>query len=152
MAVSFEFAKADCVLRMTLDGELTDPILLDTWQKATRVATALPPCKTIVDLSGITAVKVSNEVVAMLARTPPVRPHEHTQVYVAPRDVLYGMSRMFQIMSDQTRQNLRIAHTMDEAYELLGVKSPKFLPISNPVREPGLPTKSQAPISERKTG
>ena len=25
MAVSFEFAEADCVLRIALDGELTDP-------------------------------------------------------------------------------------------------------------------------------
>jgi len=152
MAVSFEFADDVRVLRMTLDGELTDAILLDIWQQAISVATALPPCKSIVDLSGITEVKVSTDTLTRVARTP-VRPHQQTQVFVAPRELLYGMSRMFQILSEQTRHDLRIVHTIDEAYKLLGIEPPKFLPVSIPDRKPGLPTELPAPNSQsRKMG
>lgn len=131
MAVTFEFAEAECLLRITLDGQVTNAILLDVWSKATRIATALPPSKTIVDLSGIKQLEVSSDLIASLARVKPVRPRGDVQVFVAPGEVIFGMSRMFQILSEPTRHNLQIVRTMREAYELLEVDSPAFVPIGD---------------------
>ena len=130
MTVSFEFAEADRLLRMTFEGELTDPILLDAWRQAIKIATAFPRCRNIVDLSRISLLGISNDVIVTLARTRPVWSDDPLQVFVAPTDAVFGVSRMFQILSEQTRSNLRVVHTMDEAYKLLGVESPQFVPIS----------------------
>ena len=131
MAVTFEFAEAECLLRIMLDGQVTNAILLDVWSKATRIATALPPSKTIVDLSGINQLEISSDLVASFARVKPVRPHDQVQIFVAPGEVVFGMSRMFQILSESTRHHLHIVRSMREAYELLGVESPAFVPISD---------------------
>lgn len=148
MAVTFEFAEAECLLRITLDGQVTNAILLDVWSKATRIAAALPPSKAIVDLSGVRQLEVSSDMVASLARVKPVRPHDQVQVFVAPGEVVFGMSRMFQILSEPTRHNLQIVRTMREAYELLGVESPAFVLISDTEIE-NCPAKPSAASSDK---
>jgi hypothetical protein len=40
------------------------------------------------------------------------------------------LSRMFQMLGEETRSDSHIVHTMDEAYQLLYVQSPKFVPVS----------------------
>lgn len=131
MAVTFELAEAECLLRITLDGRVTNAILLDVWSKATQIAAALPPSKTIVDLSGIKQLEVTSDLVASLARVKPVRPRDYLEVFVAPTEVVFGMSRMFQILSEPTRHNLQIVRTMREAYDFLGLASPTFVLISD---------------------
>jgi hypothetical protein len=160
VAVTFELAEAECLLRITLDGRVTNAILLDVWSNATRIATALPPSKTIVDLSGITELEVSSDLVASIARVSPVRPRDYREVFVAPREVVFGMSRMFQILAEPTRHNLQIVRTMREAYEFLGVESPAFVLISDTdIKEcPAKPSStstvksgSEVPNGERKS-
>jgi hypothetical protein len=36
---------------------------------------------------------------------------------------------MFQVLSERTRKNVHVVRTMDEAYKLLGLDSPKFVPV-----------------------
>ena len=52
------------------------------------------------------------------------------RVFVAPKDLIYGMARMFQILGEATRPDLPVVRTMDEAYSLLQVESPEFSPVS----------------------
>jgi len=132
MAFSFEFAEAEQVLRLTFTGELTDSILLDAASKARVVALSLPPCKSIVDLSCVTSYQVSTPVVMRFAESPPVRPDQPSPVIVAPKDVSFGMSRMFEMLSHGVRPNMHVVHTMNEAYKWLGVESPDFHTIGAP--------------------
>jgi hypothetical protein len=44
--------------------------------------------------------------------------------------MVYGSIRMFQVLSENTRKNVHVVRTLDEAYKLLGVESPKFTPVS----------------------
>jgi len=131
MAVSFELDEADHVFRMTFNGELTDDVMLDARARFLKLKQAMPAYTNIVDLSAVTRYEVSSRLIGALAGIPPAQLHEPI-VVVAPSDVAYGASRMFQIMSEQVRQGLHVVRTMEEACELLGVKSPKFLPISSP--------------------
>ena len=43
---------------------------------------------------------------------------------------MYGLMRMFQMLSDLTRPDLCVVRTIDEAYRLLRVESPEFSPIN----------------------
>ena len=128
MVVCFEFAEAEGVLRLTLSGEMTDQAVMEVWSKGRGVAASFPSCKTIVDLSGLTRLDVSTSAVTKLARSH--SPDLPTRVFVAPKDVVYGMARMFQVLSENTRKNVHVVRTMNEAYKLLGVKAPKFIPVS----------------------
>jgi hypothetical protein len=128
MVVSFEFAKTEGLLRVSLSGKITEQVLMDLWSKGRDVVASFPACKSVVDLSGITQLDVSTDAITRLARSH--APELPTRVFVAPKDVVYGTTRMFQTLSENTRKNVHVVRTMDEAYKLLGVGSPKFIPVS----------------------
>ena len=48
---------------------------------------------------------------------------------------MFGLARMFQILSSETRPNFRVVRTMDEALDLIEVKSPMFSPIDADLSE-----------------
>ena len=57
---------------------------------------------------------------------PPVFGGASLGVIVASKDLIFGMARMFSILGEESRPHLRVVHTMEEAYELLGIASPQF--------------------------
>lgn len=128
MLASFEFAESDNVLRLTLSGEATDDAVLGLWSKGTDIGTSFPSCRTIVDLSGISRLDVSTRAIETLARRQSL--DLPTRVFVAPVDSIYGAARMFQLLSENTRKNIHVVRTMDEAYKVLGIESPKFAPVT----------------------
>jgi hypothetical protein len=128
MVVCFEFAEAEGVLRVTLSGEITDDAVMELWSKGRGIVESFPACKSIVDLSGLTHFNVSTSTIMKLAMSH--SPDLPTRVYVATKDVVYGSTRMFQALSENTRKNVHVVRTLDEAYKLLGVESPKFTSVS----------------------
>jgi hypothetical protein len=78
----------------------------------------------------VTKFDVSSDAIRELARRPPILPSSFMRIIVVPQEYLYGMMRMFQILSDQARPELRVVRTMDEAYRLLLIESPEFSPVS----------------------
>jgi len=48
-----------------------------------------------------------------------------------PRDFTYGLARTFQILTQETRPELQVVRTMEEAYRLLEVCSPEFHPLDD---------------------
>ena len=40
---------------------------------------------------------------------------------------MYGMSRMYSMLTEERRPNRQVVRTMEEAYELLGVTSAQFV-------------------------
>jgi len=129
MDFAFEFAEAENLLRLTLTGEMTDAGVMELWSKGVPIAAAHSSCRLIVDTTGVSRFGVSPKAVTMLAKKHsadlPMR------VIVAPSDVLYGTSRMFQTLTESTRQNVHIVRTMKDAYKVLGVESPKFVSITS---------------------
>jgi hypothetical protein len=124
MVVCFEFAEAEGVLRVKLSGEITDDAVMELWSKGRGIVESFPSCQSIVDLSGLTHFNVSTSTIMKLAMSH--SPDLPTRVYVATKDVVYGSTRMFQALSENTRKNVHVVRTLDEAYKLLGVESPKF--------------------------
>jgi hypothetical protein len=128
MGFVMDFDAANNILRVTIDGHITDAILFDGYAAMARCVAFHPACHSIADFSPAISADFSSEAIKQLAAAPPL-PTAALRILVAPADSVYGMARMFQILSEETRPNLHIVRTMDEAYSLLQVKSPEFNPL-----------------------
>jgi hypothetical protein len=117
------------ILRVTLEGRLTDAILIGSHAAAAEYVASHPPCRGIVDFTEVAKFEVSSFAMRELANGAPAFPPASMRVLVAPRDVSYGMVRMFQIFGETNRPNLHVVRTVDEAYRLLDVETPEFVPI-----------------------
>jgi len=125
-----DFDARNNILRGTLEGRMTRAILLDIYAAAAKYMASHPPCRGILDFSRVTGFEVSTAAIKQVAAAPPVFPAGYMLVLVTPKDPLYGMARMFQILSEKTRPDLQVVRTVDEAYRLLQVESPEFSPVS----------------------
>ena len=126
MALVVEFDAKHNILRGTLDGRMTGAILLELHARATEYMASHPPCRGVLDFSKITDCEVSTAAIRQVAASPPVFPAGYMRVLVIPRDFIFGLARMFQILTQETRPELQVVRTLDEAYRLLGVSCPEF--------------------------
>jgi hypothetical protein len=124
-----EFDAHNKLIRLTANGEVSDQFLIEGITALTKCHAQYGSCDCIVDYNGATEITVTPLGLRQLAGTAPIFPMDCLTVHVAARDVMYGLARMFQILSSETRPNLRVVRNMDEALELIGVKSPTFVPI-----------------------
>jgi hypothetical protein len=130
MPFVMDFDARNSILRVTLQGRVTDAVILDTYAAVARYVASHPPCRGITDISEVEEFEVSSNTIRQLAEKPPAFPTADMRILVAPKAHVYGMARMFQILGGKTRPNLHIVRTMDEAYSLLQVESPEFIPVS----------------------
>lgn len=130
MGFVVDFDATNNILRVTMDGHVTDSVALRCAETVGRCAASYPQFRGIVDLSKVTKYDVSPELIRQLARAPlTVSAEAYTLVIVAPKEHSYGMSRMFQLLSETTRPNQHVVRTTEEAVELLQVKTPAFVPV-----------------------
>ena len=124
--VIVDFDAANNILRATIEGRITGEVLLNFHDTATKYLASHPPCRVILDLSPVAEFDVSSDAIRRLAATPPPLRLPGMWILVIQRDVIYGLARMFQILTE-TKWNyceLQVVRTMDEAYRLLQVKCP----------------------------
>lgn len=129
MAFVLDFDARNNILRRTVEGHVTDAILLDSYAAMAKYLASHPACRAITDVSGVTAFEVSSDAIRQLAETPPIHSTASIRVFVAPKDSVYGMAPMFQILSEKKHPKFHVVRTMDEAYRLLRVESPEFGPV-----------------------
>ena len=132
MGCSFEFDPVSNILRYCWDGNLTDESLLRGDAEGRRLLAARPPCRGIQDLSKVTKVDASSGTIQRIASQPPAYGPGQTVVFVAPKDVVFGLSRMFVIVGEPSRPSAYVVRTLEEAYHLLEVDSPHFSPLPLP--------------------
>jgi hypothetical protein len=125
-----DFDVKNNVLRGTLEGRMNGAMLLDFYMRATKYVESHPPCRGILDFSGVTDFEVSGDAIRRVAAAPPALPAGYIRVLVIPQTFIYGLARMFQILGEKTRPELQVVRTLEEAYRLLGVEFPDFHPIS----------------------
>lgn len=129
VAFVMEFDARNRILRVTLKGTVTDAMMLDCYATIAN-SVASQPCRGIVDVSEVTKFDVSSDTIKQMAAAPPAFPIGYMRVLVAPKEFVYGMARMFQMLGEDTRPDLRVVRAIDEAYRLLQVESPEFGPVS----------------------
>lgn len=74
----------------------------------------------ITDFTHVTHFEISSDQIRLVAESK--SPLEQARrVMVAPSDVAYGTSRMFQMLAGRTRPNITVVRNLDEAYKTLGI-------------------------------
>lgn len=130
MSCHFEFAPKDRILRCRFDGQVTDELLGKYYAQVGQMVAQTNARAGILDLTEVTSWDVSNELVRSLARSlPALVDSSLPRFIVAPSAHLFGTARMFQILGEQTRPELKVYRTLDETYAALGVASPDYEPI-----------------------
>jgi len=130
--VILDFDATNNILRATIEGQVTSEILLNFHAAATNFLAAHPPCRVILDLSPVTEFAVSSDAIRRVAAAPPpLMSAGKLLVLVIQKDVIYGLARMFQILTEANGNycELQMVRTMDEAYRLLQVKYTAFRPV-----------------------
>jgi len=130
--VIVDFDAVNNILRATIEGRVTGEILLNFHGAATKYLAAHPPCRVILDLSPVTEFTVSSDAIRRLAAVPPpLKSPGGVWILVVEKDVIYGLARMFQILTETNGNycELQVVRTMDEAYGLLQVKYAAFRPV-----------------------
>jgi hypothetical protein len=130
MALRFEFDQANKILLLHLEGQVVDESVAESYRAIRKYWSTTGARMGIVDFSSVTEFALSGDLIIQLAQQEPCMPDgtSRPRVIVAPETHLYGLARMFQILAENTRPALSIVHTLDEAFETLGVQSPCFEP------------------------
>ena len=131
MGYQFEFDPVNKILLLRLEGRQTDDSLAACYRAIREYSTATDASAGIWDFSSITEFAVSSEFIRQLARQEPAMldATRRPRVLVIPRTAIFGLGRMCQTLSEQSRPLLQVVRTMDEAFAALGVPSPHFEPL-----------------------
>ena len=124
----FEYDTENSLLRCSRRGSVTDALMYEVYSTAQELLWSRPRCRAIDDFSEATDIDVSSDVVKRLADMPAFSSLEML-VIVAPQNHVYGLSRMYSMLGEQSQRNVHVVRTMEEAYSLLGVSSPHFIRI-----------------------
>jgi hypothetical protein len=131
MSFFLEFDAANNTVRLTFGATVTTEDIGGGAYSALRAfVKSRPPCKGIADFSGVKELKVPSHTIRERARFPRAMHGGQMFVIVAPQDHVFGLSRMFSLLADQTRPGLHVVRSLDEAYQLLGIQTPAFTRVS----------------------
>jgi hypothetical protein len=129
MADCFEFDSSNGILRCRLEGDVTDESLKECYEVACKYAALTNPGVGIMDFSNVASFNVSSQTVRELAYRAPRMLGSQPRFLVAPTTHMYGLARMFQQYGSDTRPEVHVVRSVDEAYTLLGVPEPHFEPV-----------------------
>jgi hypothetical protein len=115
------------VLRVTVTAAVvTHELSEDCHRSVALIASRGGPYAAIWDLSGVTDMMASSNDVRSRALSPPVIPGDRTRVIVAEKPVIFGLSRMFELFRDSMGGKLHVVHSLEEAYDIVGVRPEDF--------------------------
>ena len=127
MPYRFEFDPLNKILLLGVEGRLTEELFSEFYRDGQKHWAAHHAKMSILDYTLVTKVAVSTDFLRRFAHGEPAGDvSTRPRVIVAPTPLLFGLSRMFQMMGEGTRPLLQTVHTLDEAFAALGVQSPRF--------------------------
>jgi hypothetical protein len=130
MSYQIDFDATNRILRARFHGRVTDADLTDVYRFGQENVARFDPLFGITDFSEVTAVAFSPQTMRDLARTKPIMPDPRRPViFIAPTPDLFGMARMFELEGAESRPNLHVVRTAEEAYQVLSVRNPEFAPV-----------------------
>jgi len=117
------------ILHARFEGRVTDDEVKEVYRFGRENVSRFDPHSGITDVSGVT-VAFSRQTMRDLARMEPIMPDSsRPEVFVAPTPDLFGMARMFELQGAESRPNLHVIRTAEEAYQVLNVRQPPFVPV-----------------------
>ncbi|MGA8012504.1 MAG: hypothetical protein WB949_08770 [Candidatus Acidiferrales bacterium] len=127
MPYHFEFDATHRILRCHLGGRVIDEELKEFYGDAEKLAAQTDPLGGILDMSGVISFDASPDTIRELARSRPIMPNpDRPRVLIAPSPPVFGIARMFELQGQETRPNLHVVRSENEALAILGVRETKF--------------------------
>ena len=120
-----ELDRESQVLCTAFDGSFTFGDFLASGEETRRHITDKITA-VIWDYTEVTSFDVSTAEIRQMAAMPSPYPAGIPSIAVAPTDYVYGMFRMFQILSEATRPHLGVVRTREDAYRMLGIARMNF--------------------------
>jgi hypothetical protein len=114
------------IVRVTVDGVLTDGLLRETRNTLKQVVFGSGPYSGIFDFSRVAEDRVSSEGIRVLAGEAPTILSGRQRVVVASTPSLHGLFRMYEMSRDGMRVDLEVVEFIDEAYRMFGVRPEDF--------------------------
>jgi hypothetical protein len=114
------------VIRLTMTAVVTEELAEECYRSLSFIASRGGPYAAIFDLSGVTSTTLSPDAVRGLARRAPAIPAGRPRVIVAEEPWVFGMARMFQICRDFLGEQFHVVRSLEEAYDMIGVRSENF--------------------------
>lgn len=104
-----------------LTGEIKDADLIEISVVTKAHPEFDPSFSEIVDFSAVTVSKVSTFAVHTLAQRASIYNRTSRHVVIAPQAHGFGLTRMYQVYARETRPNMDVVHTLEEARKCLGL-------------------------------
>ena len=131
MPYQIDFDSTNRILRARFEGRVTDDDLKSGYRFGQENVKRFDPLSGITDFSGLTTVAFSVQTMRDLARTKPIMPNPgRPVVFVAPSPDIFGMARLFALEGAEARPNLHVVRTAAEAYQVLNIQNPDFVPVT----------------------
>ena len=119
--VHFEYDPTHKVLAVRAVGEMDGEIFKACYAMVGRLVQGLEVRAAFFDLTNVRRFSVSAATIRHVSTLSPVLPDPTPRYVIASQAHIYGMARMFQIVSMRGRDNLRVVRTQKDAYEALGL-------------------------------
>lgn len=121
MPVKVEVDRNRKLVVTSYSGEVTDADVRQQVSEIQRQAPYDTDYRAITDFTNVTQFNISTEEIRDVAeRNSPLS--KARRVIVAPSDIAYGTSRMFQSLSSNTRPNITVVRSLAEAYATLDIE------------------------------
>jgi hypothetical protein len=114
------------IVRVTVDGVLTDELLMETYNTLKQMVPGSGRYSGIFDFSQVVEDRVSSEGIRALARETTVILSGRLRVVVAATPSLHGLFRMYEMSRDGMRVDMQVVGSIDEAYRMHGVRPEDF--------------------------
>jgi hypothetical protein len=115
------------VIRLTvLEEDVSLECAEDVYRQLSQVASKGGPYAAIYDLSMAKHTTIPTDRVRVFAKRRPPLPTERKHVVVGKETHIFGLARLFQICSDNVGKDFEVVHTLEEAYEIVGVRPEDF--------------------------
>ena len=120
MPVTVRVDRSEKLVVTRYSGQVTDADVARQIADIERNAPYDPEYRAITDFTQVTQFEISADQIRLVAESKSPLEKAH-RVMVAPSDVAYGTSRMFQMLAGRTRPNITVVRTLGEAYKTLGI-------------------------------
>lgn len=122
----FEYDASAKVFAVHLTGPANDDSLKACYLNAARYVEGREVRGAIINLTDVDSFDVSATGVRALAALEPIVPDPAVRYVIAPQAHIFGMARMFQMVSPKAREKFHVVRTLDAALEALGVTTKQF--------------------------
>ena len=123
--IKFEIDLSRGLRRATFSGVITESILLQTYNQLLSDQGYDPTLNDLVDMRDIERLEISAEGVRKLVSifSNPGMVAANRLAIVAPMSHVFGLSRMYEIMSSETSEQIEVFRDLKEAEEWLGIET-----------------------------